>query len=186
MKCIDMKKDYPKRLQSVNGGVVHAAYVLDVPTRIVTSAGKEIKRIPAHKKVELACNSVGKSIKYKEINSTTNITCKRCLRTIGEEELPALSTCRYVLQEKDSEYFCLKTPWRNRWVKDLNRAKLYQNEKAARALGKLFLYRHTTTGNKLTSVEYSSLPQKEKQHYKGIREFDEKKYVIRKVKLTLI
>ena len=191
-RCAGMEKDYPKRVQ-VNGGVVHAAHEVRIGPYTHYEFDKFTGKDAAVKHTEKvvvvpACGNTysRKSRDYVEIDPTTPITCKNCLKQIGGEQMPAKDSCRFVLQEIASGYFFNKGRWQNRWVEDIYRATLYQNKTSAGSNGHKSYYKHKSSGKAISYADYRELQHEEKRDYKYTSEFDAERFVIREVRLELI
>jgi hypothetical protein len=194
IRCAGMEKDYPKRLR-LDNGAVHAAHMVHFNAssscRVDPFTGKSISTsTPAHDEVIPACGRkysyAEKYGRYVEVDPTTPITCKNCLKKIGGEQVPSKAGCRFVLQEIESGYFFQKKGWRGSFVEDINRATTYATETTAKTHGKKSFYEHKNSGKRIKYTEYRDLPQEEKKSYKYGTEFDSETYAIREVELRLI
>lgn len=188
-----MEKDYPKRLQ-IPGGVVHAAHTVVKPAhtryKYDRLAGRNIaiKKVPAETVTAAACDETylkDKHVRAVELDPTTPITCKKCLKKIGGEQEPAKDACKYVLQERASGYFFKKYGWRGGWVEDIYRATLYQMETVATQNGHKYFYQHLSSGKRISVATYKELSRDEKKKYINKSEFDHEKFTVRKVTLKL-
>lgn len=190
--CIGMEYDYPLRVSVGKSNVVHAAKMIKRKaydrTRLNLTTGKYevFEHLPEREELITACVTyTGTGKKYIPVDQSVEITCKNCLRKMMGHEKVKQDVYRYVLQEKESDYFYKKQGWKNTWVADFRTATMYKSEHAAASKGRRSYYESKTGRKELTHDEYRALSQNEKQNYAFRRVVDRERYVVRRVRMEL-
>lgn len=134
------QQDYPYRMVVAKGGVVHAAcieYRRGHTTYTYKAKGEKgfRKEIPPRDVYTRACKWEDIGLAEGEemlVASSTEITCKQCLKAMGIVEARA-SAERYAVMEAESGKFFKKSArWcKDPWVSDILNATLYQMRSAA-------------------------------------------------------
>lgn len=191
IRCAGGDTDYPFRVKAPGSKVVHAAKEVyhhqSTHSTYNRDTGKYeiVKVVPARTTKDPAC--YGKyGVEYIQVDSSTVITCKNCLRKIAGDERVDENSCVYILQELESEYFYKKAGWKNEWVKDFRKATMYKLRKLAEDKGNRRCYKHKVNGLEISISEYRELPREKKQFYNYHEVFDAERYAVREVTMQLV
>ena len=202
MHCITSDLDFDKRVTIGNGKVVHAARDFHVRPRVMRSYvtiygdGPPTPDVvaPAMDVLATACSSASE-FKHRErmvlleniveVPHNSEITCKHCLRELGMNE-KSRTPLRFVLVEKESGYFFKKQSWRTSWVRELTEATLYAVEGVARSYGEKAFYEHRSSKKRISYTEYRQLDSSSKQEYVLKKEFNDKLFEVKKVKMEIV
>jgi len=190
--CVGMEYDYPLRVKSLSGGVIHAAKIRRFSSGCSTTRYnprtekfEAVEEIPDRDVAVTACKPYAEK-SYVRVDSSEEITCKNCLRKLTGYEDVKKDVFRYVLQEKASDCFYKKMGWKNAWVKDFGRATMYYTAASAEKKGKRSFYLHNRTGEEFTPQQYQALTREEKQWCRYKTVVDKERYVVKKIKLELV